>query len=433
MRRAACLAAGSVCVMAATAAALLPAVSALAATAPPGSGLQSYRLSSLAPGMQVRQGTESTEAVVPQSLATLRNGPVGFGQSSVVWPGALAGNAGSLLVIAGAPQEARAANTPIRAEATTGSGPAEVVNDDYPGTRMAATAREDRVSATSTVQNGGVSPVGSSGDSETRAVTTVTGPAAVMSEAFSDVSDIDLAAGQVTIEGVTSTAKAVTDGRTASAQGRTIVSGIRIAGQAVTIGQDGVTVVGTGLPRVDDEAEKAVNTALAALKMSAVLSGSSEQRDGAATSFTAGSLVFSWTQSSGAKATVVFGGATVAVSAVAGSPAPPGAEPPQVELPPAPGSDVPVTGPPPGVGELPGFAAGPRELAPVATTPDPPPTAVGELPRTISAASVLPEVLSPAWAALALVGAGLLAAGFRRLPDRLLEVAPVACALERNP
>lgn len=428
MRRTACLAAGAGCL----AAALLPAVAALAATAPPGSGLQSYRLSAVAPALQVRQGTESTEAVVPQSLATLRNGPVGFGQSSIVWPGALAGNAGSLLVIAGAPQEAKAANTPVRAEATTGSGPEEVVNDDYPGTRMAATAREDRVSATSTVENGAVTPVGAFADAETRAVSSVTGPAAVVSEAFSRVNEIDLAGGQVTVEAVTSTARAETDGRAARATGRTVVSGVRVAGQAVTIGQDGITVAGTGLPRVDEEAEKAVNTVLAALQMTAVLSGPSEQRDGAGTSFTAGSLVFSWTQSSGAKATVVLGGATVAVSAVPGTPTTPtgSASPPGRDA--VPGDDVGLTGSGPFVRGPGGVGGAPPGLGPVPTALDPPQVAVGELPGTIAVASVLPEVLSPAWAVLALLGAGLLAAGFRRLPDRLLEAAPVACPLEES-
>lgn len=424
MRRLLCLTAGSACVVAA----LLPAVGALAATAPPGSGLQSYRLSALAPGLQVRQGTESTEAVVPQSLATLRNGPVGFGQSAVVWPGALAGNAGSLLVIAGAPQEAKAANSPVRAEATTGSGPEEVVNDDYPGATMAATAREDRVSATSTVDNGAVSPVASFADAETRAVTTVTGAATVVSEAFSSVSGIDLAGGQVTVEGVTSTARAVSDGRTATATGRTLVSGMRVAGQAVTIGQDGISVAGTGLPRVDDEAEKAVNTALASLRMTAVLSGASEERDGAATALTAGSLVLSWTQSSGAKATVVLGGATVAVSAAPGGP---GGPPTQVgpDAPPAPGADPPFEGSQPGTGGLGGLEPVPAGGAPPAPAPGAPPV-TADLPAVTSAAAVLPEVLSPAWAVFALLGAGLLAAGFRRLPDRLLDVPPVACALE---
>lgn len=427
MRRLLCLTVGSGCV----AAALLPAVAAVASTAPPGSGLQSYRLSALAPGVQVRQGTESTEAVVPQSLATLRNGPVGFGQSAVVWPGALAGNAGSLLVIAGAPQEARAANSPIRAEATTGSGPEEVVNDDYPGTTMAATAKEDRVSATSTVDNGAVSPVASFTDAETRSVTTVTGAAAVVSEAFSSVSGIDLAGGQVTVEGVTSTARAVGDGRTASATGRTLVSGVRIAGQAVTIGQDGVTVAGTGLPRADDEAEKAVNTALASLKMTAVLSGASEEREGASTSFTAGSLVFSWTQSSGARATVVLGGATVAVSAAPGGPLPPqpGQDPPPLP----PGPDPALDGSTPPLGEQPGLEPAVGSGDPRPTAPSGAPPAVAELPALTSAAAVLPELLSPAWTLCALLGAGLLAAGLRRLPDRLLAAPSVACALEETP
>ena len=112
----------------------------------PGSGLLGYTLSAQSSGLQVIEDRPDAtthpegDGEVPQSVATLVSGPVGYALSSVAWPGALAGNAGSLLVLAGVPlppDVAAALNDPVRAETRTG-GPSDVRNDEVNGASMHA-------------------------------------------------------------------------------------------------------------------------------------------------------------------------------------------------------------------------------------------------------------------------------------------------------
>src|SRR5438105_10497418 len=62
------------------------------------------------------------EAEVPESSANLANGPVGYGLASVVWPGPLASNAGSLILVLQptAPPQATMLNDPVLAEVRSG-------------------------------------------------------------------------------------------------------------------------------------------------------------------------------------------------------------------------------------------------------------------------------------------------------------------------
>jgi len=87
------------------------------AAAEPGSGFGSFNLAANAPVEQVRfndgsncggspGGTGGCEGVVPETVAMLRKGPIGYALSSIAWPGVLAGNIGSIVIVAGGPSQA---------------------------------------------------------------------------------------------------------------------------------------------------------------------------------------------------------------------------------------------------------------------------------------------------------------------------------------
>lgn len=413
--------------------ALVPTVAA-AAVAPPGAELDSYSLHADAPSFRVRQGTEQTEVVLPQSLAQLRNGPIGFAQSATAWPGTYGGNVGSLLILAaGAPPEAAALNSPVRAEARTNDGPSEVVNTDFPGTTMRALATADQVAADTTTGSIAVLPVGDLGRSTSSSATELSGPGGV-SAARSVVRDVSLLDGLITIGAVTSTAKATTDGAKTTVEGRTVVSDLAIAGQAVAVTSDGITAAGQDGPD-PGAAVDAANAALANAKVVMALSEPIAVQDGGSASYTAGSLVVAFTQSSGAQLTVILGGANVIVSAVPGEPL--------VELPDLPPPPAAQEPPPPAAAAPPTFdiSTGPElaspvlpATAPAQPAPESPAPEVTALPLVQRAAFALPEPLSPVWLVLAALGSLLVGSALRKVPEAVLAAgAARPCPLEERP
>jgi hypothetical protein len=409
----------------------VPVVTASAAEQP-AAELDSYSLHADAPSFRVRQGTEQIEVVLPQSLAQLRNGPIGFAQSSTVWPGTYGGNVGSLLILAaGAPPEAAALNSPVRAEARTGDGPSEVVNTDFPGTTMRALATAGQVAAETTTGSIAVLPVGQLGRSTSSSTTELVGIRGGVSAARSVVRDVSLLDGLITIGAVTSTARATTDGTATAVEGRTVLSDLRVAGQRVAVTSEGITAAGQDGPDTD-AAVDAANAALEGARVVIALSEPIAVQDGGSASYTAGSLVVAFTQSSGAVLSVILGGANVVVAAVPGEPA--------IEL-----TDL----PPPPVGEPapaapvpPSFDLGTgQELAapvlPAAAPAQPaaePAPQVSTLPRVERAAFLLPEPLSAVWLVLAALGSLLVGSALRKVPEAVLAAgAARPCPLEERP
>lgn len=425
-RRRTSLLAGLACLVTAA----VPAVTASAADAAGTAAveLDSYSLHADAPSFRVRQGTEQTEVVLPQSLAQLRNGPVGYAQSATAWPGTYGGNAGSLLILAaGAPPEAAALNSPVRAEARTGSGPSEVTNTDFPGSVMHALATPEQVAADTTTGAVAVLPVGDLGRSSTRSRTELTGGTGV-SEAVSSVREVSLLDGLITIGAVTSEATATTDGLETTVAGRTVVSDLEVAGTPVAVTSEGITAADQDGP----DAGAAVDAANAALESANVVMSLSEPigiQDGGSASYTAGSLVVQFTQSSGAVLSVILGGANVMVSAVPGEPL---IALPDLPPPAAPVADVPAA---------PAFDIGSGEvLAPPALPAvEPAGPAPAEAPRAVPLAPLqrasfaLPQPLSPGWLVLSALGALLVGSALRKVPDAVLAAgAARPCPLEES-
>lgn len=321
-------------------------------------------------------------------------------------------------------------NSPVRAEARTG-GPPKVTNTSFPGTSMTATATGDAVTAEATVSNRTVLPGGTLGNSAGRSSTVLTGAKLATATAHSEVQDVSLA-GVVTIRSVVSDAVATTDGTRATASGRTVASGIEIAGVPVTIDERGVTVNGQNAP-LNTAATALVNTAISGAGMTIAVSQPSGKPDGASVTYDAGSLVFVWRQSADMTMTAVLGGASVSVASTPAfsfrSP-PVGGSTPLPPAPVAPGTSVPgVTVP--GTPGVPG--TGTSGPAPVAGGPVPGPVVAEPVPVTVASRLGLPDGVSPVVVALGLAGAGLVAAGFRRLPDRVLQAPAVTCLLEESP
>lgn len=408
-----------------------------------GSGLGSFSLSANAPAVQVQvddggrcgrsvAGTAGCEGVVPESVSTLAKGPIGFALSSVVWPGTLAGNLGSTIILAGGsdvPPEANQLNSPIRAEARTGGDGEPVVYDDVPGATMRARALDDEVTAAAEVAQSAALGAGTFGNSRSSTRTAVTGVASAVAEATSSVSDISIAGGVVTIGSVRSTATATTDGTTATVTGSTVTTGIEIAGVPVEITDKGITVQGTSAP-LNKTLSDTVNAAVEQAGMTIALSQPVETKDRGNADYRAGSLVFVWQPQPDQQFTVVLGGAAVSVAAEPELTFDLGedlAVAPPVDGPALPGgiSGVPSTG------EVP--VAGDPGAAPDVAAP-----AAGPVPAPVTAPVAqrlpLPDGIPPVSLVLGLVGAGLLAAGLRRLPDRLLQQAPAtSCVLEGAP
>jgi hypothetical protein len=427
--------AGTLCLATAAVPVLVPV--AASAEEAPGSGLGSFNLSATAPVMQVRiedggycgpGPTAGCEGVVPYAVSQLQSGPVGYGVSSIAWPGTLAGNFGSLLLVAGGdqvPPGATALNSPVRAEARTGQDPDTVTNTDYPGATMTATANATEVKAAGDVGHTTVMAAGGVGKLSGTTRTAVTGPSSAVAQSESRANDIALAGGQVKIESVVSIAEATTDAQTATVTGRTVVTGATIAGVPVSIDENGVRVQGQSAA-VNAIATEAVNQVLGNLRLTLAVSQPVGTPDGSSVSYSAGSLVAVWEPEDGVAFTVMFGGSTVDVAAGEGFDLDLG------DL----GSFDDFTAPTDlgttetfdsgevsaGFGNPPELSGGSLGSPDVATAP-PARTALasGEL--------ALPGGTGPLVVLLGLLGSGLIAAGLRRLPDRVLAATATICPL----
>jgi hypothetical protein len=364
------------------------------------------------------------EAEVPESSANLSNGPVGYGLSSLAWPGPLAANAGSLILVLrpDAPSQVTALNSPIRAEARSGQNPPTTTTNVVPGTSMVATVKPDLVEALATVDNS--AGPGTFGPSHTHALTTVVDNAG-KSSADSLVQNINLEAGVVKIVSVSSVAEATTDGVKSHGDAHTTVNGLTIAGQPATIDEDGLHI-GTQNEPANAVANQIAEQALGKSGMSLTLSQPSRESNGATTTVTAGSLVVSWNTGTGSVFTVTLGGTTATVTAAPGIG---GVSNPEGPSPLVGGGTSPL--PANGTAGLVSAPAGPTTATPL-VVPIGPKAAGGTSPLAAPSLALAsrPRLLSTASAVLGLLAAGLMALGMRRLGDRILaEPTAAPCPL----
>ena len=273
--------------------------------------LFSYALDAEARGFQVFEDDPTApghmaEAEVPETRANLNTGPVGYGLASVVWPGPLAANAGSLILVASAqaPPQVTVLNDPVRAEARTGQKPPTTTYNNVPGTSLTATATSDLVSADASVANT-LASTGTIGPARALSKTALVGSTGT-AESSNIVNDVVLAGGAVTIKSFSSSASAKTDGASGSGKTSTSVVGLSIGGQAATIDEQGVHA-----------ANAAAQQTLSQAGIDIVLSAPTKDVKGSTATFTAGSLVVAWKTDSSIVG-AVLGGAQASAAGTQG-------------------------------------------------------------------------------------------------------------------
>ena len=394
---------------------------------------------------------EDVEGEAPYAFASLQSGGTGSALTSVFWPGGTGGNGGSTLkLLAGGCVPPNPGNTvpipvpvpvPVPCLAHTPDLPDPVyqnLNDSYkaevqssdnkttvtkssPGIDMTATAN-DKLTAASTVMAGEKLP----GAGDTFGTTTssssikLTGPNTAVIDAVSLVRNIKIGGGALTIDSVKSLAHAVTDGKKASGSTGTVVNGMKIAGTPVTVDNKGVHIKGQGsnLPSLD-----ALNSALEKAGISVYVANPNKKVKGASVNLFSGQLVLmqdnpQYTANANDSATVMsFGGASIAADT---NRAFQFSAPPPVGAPPA--------------AQQPGSTTTPGVSAPSSGSVPSSPTVAGEPPQGQSpvlaaAETKLPGGIAAGWVVLSLLGAGLIAAGLKRLPDRVLAASGGACTL----
>ena len=416
------------------------------------SSLESYELGAGGRGYQVFNDDPANgkqEGDVPEASVLLQTGGRGYGLASVAWPGPLAANAGSLILVLNpsAPSQVNSLNYPLRAEARTPQNPPTTTYDKVPGTTLTATAKADLVQSDASVQSSSGDP-GTFGPTHVHSLTTLTDGTGV-SEATSLVEDVAVAAGVVKIKSVASAASATTDGKAADGTSSTVVSGLTIAGQPATVDESGLHIGSQNQP-ANAVVNQIAQQALSQSGIGIVLSAPTKEIAGAMATVTAGSLIITWKQK-GSTLGVVLGGARAAVTGVAGSSdtvastpaagsgttAPGGGTTGGTTAAPAAGSGTSVGS---GATAAVATSAAPSSFAgvvtPLANAPAPVSGNVGSGTTPVIAASPIVahgKLVRPGSVVLGLAAVGLLAVGMRRLSDSILdaETGP-ACPLQQT-
>ena len=295
-----------------------------AAATDPGSGFQALSLRATSGGQQffadTLAGTAPGSAAggVPWTTAELGRSSA-HALASVAWPGALAGNAGSLLLLLGpspclpgddpvthtpipvvggmcdevapVPQpvmdQYHYLNTPARAEAQYPANPE--ASQTVPGASMeAATTSSSAVSA-AMVGGGYSSDVVSFGTSRSLSQLEVTGSRSAMSVGSSFLKDVKLAGGVLTIESVASRAVVTTTGDKATAAGGTTISGLEVGGIPISVDGAGIHVEGQDVPA--GAALDAVNSILANAGIQLYATAPTKNVSAGSATYRAGTLV----------------------------------------------------------------------------------------------------------------------------------------------
>jgi hypothetical protein len=300
--------------------------------------LGSYSVIASAPGLEFTEDEPSAQAHpegqgdVPYTTSLLAGGGLGYALSTIAWPGAYGGNAGSLVLVALPSQIgpvprpdavtdavktlSPALQYPIRAEARSGSAP-DASFAQIPGTTLTSHADGNDVHALADVQGANQPGAATYGNLHSDSSSTLNGNS-VKALANSVVHDVNIAGGAVKIKTLTSTATATTDGSNSSSNGGTTVSGLTVGGQPAYLDQDGLHI-GSSTQPANAAAAQAANQVLINFGMKVYVSQPQTERQAGGVTYQASSVVWTWAPPGSSNLFVLtLGGARVSVSAGAG-------------------------------------------------------------------------------------------------------------------
>jgi hypothetical protein len=416
-----------------------------AAHADGGPKFGSYTISATAPGWEMYEDEPGANAhpeggvQAPYSTSALSTGGLGYGLSSIAWPGATEANVNGVAVllfpktidVPGGPsvpvpdavtalfqQAAPATAYPLRAEARTGSDKPDATLDGQAETLKAhADALLANASATT---KGATGQSGFSfGNAETIA-SSVLNDTAGQASAESKITKIDIG-GVIKIDSVTSTATASTSASDSTSTGTTVVQGMSIGGQAAYVDDSGVHIGDQGQP-ANAVVSQIANNALKNGGFSFFVSQPQQEVNGPTSSYTAGSLYILWKPPGNPSENlfvIALGGSRVSVTAQPGFDT----------------ASVPVVSTPTSQVSAPAVSPARRSGGGITSTA---PTS-GNAPAAATkpkAAVVKSNPIAATFnglggqAMLGVIGAGLLFFGFRRVADDIVDRAPTICPLD---
>ena len=280
-------------------------------------------------------GGRQAEGTAPETQATLQNGPVGSGLATVAYPGPLAANGGTLILVlqpgcsatapAGLPNgttpvcplpdaAGKAANYPVKAEAREGDPEPTNTYTGTPGTELTATALPQKVTADATI-NKSAAQEGTFGPTSAHSLAATTATEG-KAQGDSNVQDINLG-GVIKIDSVTSQAIATTDGVKAKVSAATAVNGMTVGGQPAYVDERGFHIGEQGQD-TNAVANQIAQQALSQGGFNIYVSTPQKEVKGASGLVTAGSLIITQKSDSGVTG-YIFGGSQANVTAAPGS------------------------------------------------------------------------------------------------------------------
>jgi hypothetical protein len=194
-----------------------------------------FQLTYDSPGL-LPTGSPIFQLSVPEALATLNSGPVGYALASFAYPGPLVADLGAALAASGT--ETGIPPYPVRAEAFFPSGPTEAGEGDQ-GTEMTAVTEFGDSRAHTSFSGLQFGPAAFVGSSTATSQSVIEG-GNVVSRARSFVSDVVLFGGIMTIESVVTDIVATSNGAESDSAGRTRASGVAVLGMPAVIDDDGI-------------------------------------------------------------------------------------------------------------------------------------------------------------------------------------------------
>jgi hypothetical protein len=293
------------------------------AAADDGGGVGFFDVTANATGIGASFGDPTTTpypvaaGLVPNTVAQLTAGPSGQAQSSVFWPGPLAGNAGSLANVIGTPlppDVVSNANYPVVARASSAAGGSD---EDTLGPMHAKVAGSDS-SASTTLSNVDAPGVVTAAKVVTTSHSFIdTGKPTAVGESV--LEGVTVAGGVLSIGSIHTIAHGATDGTQATTSQKVTVAGVTVNGRPATVDRSGLHVSGSNVPAgsVLDGGKPALDPLGVTAYVTDARSQSSTDGAGAIAS---GSVFVVWSPPrSGPYLVIVLGGSSVAVRATPGS------------------------------------------------------------------------------------------------------------------